>query len=38
MRPFLLGGVELMHMIVKGPMRTSSSAQTSVNQFYSLVK
>jgi len=34
----LLGGIELMHMIVKGQMQNSSSGQTPAEQFYSLVK
>jgi transposase-like protein len=34
----LLGGIELMHMIVKGQMKNSSSGQTPVEQFYSLAK
>jgi putative transposase len=34
----LLGGIELMHMIVKGQMQNSSSGQTPAEQFYSLAK
>jgi putative transposase len=34
----LLGGIELMHMIVKGQMQNSSSAQTPPEQFYSLAE
>jgi hypothetical protein len=34
----LLGGIELMHMIVKGQMQNSSSGQTPADQFYSLAK
>jgi transposase-like protein len=34
----LLGGIELMHMIVKGQMQNSGSGQTPAEQFYSLAK
>jgi putative transposase len=34
----LLGGIELIHMIVKGQMQNSSSGQTPAEQFYSLAK
>jgi putative transposase len=34
----LLGGIELMHMIVKGQMQNSGSGQTPAEQFYSLSK
>ena len=34
----LLGGIELMHMIVKGQMQNGSSGQTPAEQFYSLAK
>ncbi len=34
----LPGGIELMHMIVKGQMQTDGLKQTPANQFYSLNK
>jgi putative transposase len=34
----LLGGIELVHMLVKGQMQNSSSGQTPAEQFYSLAK
>ena len=34
----LLGGIELMHMVAKGQMQSSSSGQTPAEQFYSLAK
>lgn len=33
----ILGGIEFMHMIVKGQMKDSGIAQTPAQQFYSLV-
>jgi transposase-like protein len=33
-----LGGIDLMHMIVKGQMKTVVRNQTHAEQFYSLVK
>jgi putative transposase len=33
----LLGGIERMHMIAKGPIQDSSSGQTLAEQLYSLV-
>ncbi|CAB3784056.1 IS6 family transposase ISBmu21 [Paraburkholderia ultramafica] len=34
----ILGGIETMHMIVKGQMKSSAINQTPAEQFYSLVK
>jgi hypothetical protein len=36
MCPYLPGGIELVHVIVKGQMKNSSGAQTPAEQFYSL--
>jgi putative transposase len=33
----ILGGIEFMHMIVKGQMKDGGIAQTPAQQFYSLV-
>jgi putative transposase len=33
----ILGGIEFMHMIVKGQMKDSGIAQTPAQQFYSLI-
>jgi putative transposase len=33
----MLGGIEFMHMIVKGQMKDGGIAQTPAQQFYSLV-
>lgn len=33
----LLGGIEMMHMIVKGQMKDAGIAQTPAQQFYSLI-
>lgn len=34
----LLGGIELMHIILKGRMQNSSSGQTPVEQLFSFEK